>query len=277
MNAGTGRTNVSEHYAKRELGAEILNALRQTGKDLDTLSIDDLAPVDQFHVRGKQSTLELAQRAGISPGQRILDVGGGLGGSARTLASMFNCDVTVVDLTEDYCRVGEMLTARIGLSERVRHQHANALALPFPDTSFDVLWTQHSTMNIEDKSSIYAEFHRVLRRDGRYASQEIMQGDNSPVYFPVPWARDPAISFLQPPATIRSLIERAGFSALVWNDETASARNWYDKRIQTAASGLPPLGIHLLLGEDIVAMSHNQISNLNENRIAIIQAVFRKT
>ena len=150
--------SISAHYAQTDLAASILNALRHAGKNLDALTIDDLAPVDQFHVRGKQSTLELAQRAGISAGQRILDVGGGLGGPARTLATLFGCDVTVVDLTEEYCRVGEMLTARLGLSDQVRHRHANAMALPFPDASFDLVWTQHSTMNIEHKPSVYAEF-----------------------------------------------------------------------------------------------------------------------
>jgi SAM-dependent methyltransferase len=268
---------VSEHYGRQELAASILAALRQAGKNLDALSIDDLAPVDQFHVRGKQSTLELAKLAGIAPGQRILDVGGGLGGPARTLATLFGCDVTVVDLTEEYCRVGQMLTARVRLSDRVHHQHGDALALPFSEASFDVVWTQHSTMNIQDKPSVYAEFARVLRHDGRYALQEIMQGETAPIHFPVPWARDPAISFLQPPATTRALIETAGFRTVHWVDETASARDWYDKRLQNAVAGLPPLGIHLLLGDDMVAMSHNQIRNLNENRIAIVQAVFQKT
>jgi SAM-dependent methyltransferase len=273
--AADNQTKVSSHYARHDLAESIFNALRQTGKDLDALTMDDLAPVDHLHVRGKQSTIELAKLAAIGAGQRILDVGGGLGGPARTLATLFGCDVTVVDLTEEYCRVGEMLTARVGLSDRVRHRYGNALALPFPDSSFDRVWTQHSTMNIEDKATIYAEFRRVLRHDGRYALHEIMQGETTPIHFPVPWARDPAISFLQPPQTQRGLIEAAGFSNLQWLDETANARDWYDKRLQHASAGLPPLGVHLILGEDIVAMSRNQIRNLNENRIAIVQGVFK--
>ena len=169
-----------------------------------------------------------------------------------------------------------MLTQRLGLSDRVAHQQGNALALPFPDAHFDMVWTQHSTMNIELKANIYAEFQRVLRPGGRYASQEILRGENTPVYFPVPWARDPSISFLEAPATIRAIIEAAGFRAKHWIDETPKAREWYDKRVQTAASGLPPLGIHLLLGEDMMSMSQNQIRNLKEKRIAIFQAVFEK-
>ena len=270
------QAEVSGHYAQPDLATSIMDALRQAGKNLDALTIDDLAPVDQFHVRGKQSTIELAQLARIAAGERVLDVGGGLGGPARTLATLFGCHVTVVDLTEEYCHAGEMLTARSGLSDRVHHQHGNALALPFPDARFDVVWTQHSTMNIDDKPSIYAEFRRVLRHDGRYALHEIMQGENTPIHFPVPWARHPAISFLQPPETVRRLIEAAGFTLSDWIDETANARDWFAKRFQAAAAELPPLGIHLLLGADFFAMSRNQIRNLNENRIAIIQAAFRK-
>ncbi len=269
--------SVSQHYSRDGLAQTILDALQRAGKNLDALTIDDLAPVDQFHVRGKQSTLELAQRAGISAGQSVLDVGGGIGGPARTLATLFGCHVTVVDLVDEFCATGSMLTQRLGLADRVVHQQGDATALPFSDKSFDVVWTQHSTMNIERKASIYAEFQRVLRRGGRYVSQEIMRGENSPIHFPVPWARDPAINFLESPDTIRSMIEAAGLSMLQWIDETANARGWYDKRLATAAAGLPPLGIHLLLGEDMLAMSRNQLLNLNEHRIAIFQAVFEKS
>jgi MPBQ/MSBQ methyltransferase len=269
-------TSVTQHYARGGLAQSILDALQRAGKNLDALTIDDLAPVDQFHVRGKLSTIELAERAGISAGQSILDIGGGIGGPARTLATLFGCHVTVVDLVDEFCETGAMLTERLDLADRVVHQQGDATALPFPDESFDVVWTQHSTMNIEPKASIYAEFQRVLRHRGRYASQEIMRGENSPVHYPVPWARDPSINFLESPDAIRGKIESSGFSMLQWIDETNKAREWYDKRLATAAAGLPPLGIHLLLGDDMVAMSRNQVLNLNEHRIAIYQAVFEK-
>jgi SAM-dependent methyltransferase len=148
---------LNAHYGGRDLAASILAGLRAAGKDVERLSPDDLAAVDQFHLRGKEATLELAHLAGLTSGLQVLDVGGGLGGPARTLAAEFDCGITVLDLTEDYCRVGELLTSRTGLSTRVRFQTGNALKMPFPPERFDLVWTQHSSMNIADKEELYAE------------------------------------------------------------------------------------------------------------------------
>jgi ubiquinone/menaquinone biosynthesis C-methylase UbiE len=269
--------SVGEHYGRGDLAARILEALRAAGKDPDDLTTEDLAPVDQFHIRGREATLELAHRARITSGTRAVDVGGGLGGPARTLASEFGCTVEVLDITEEYCRTGEMLTARTGLSALVSFRHASALEMPYPDASFDVAWTQHSSMNIADKERLYKEIHRVLRPGGRLALHEIMAGPTSPIHFPVPWARDPSISHLQPPETVRSLIATTGFHESSWVDETASATEWFQQRLSaTVSEGPPPLGLHLLLGPDFGEMFRNQVLNLGEGRISVIQAVFER-
>jgi len=267
---------LNAHYQRPELGAAILAALRAAGKDPERLAPGDLAPVDQFHTRGRDATLELARLAGVAPGTRVLDVGGGLGGPARTLAAELDCRVTVLDLTEEYVRVGADLTRRAGLADRVRFQHGNALTLPFPDGDFDLVWTQHSSMNVDDKARLYAEAHRVLRPGGRLALHEIMAGAGGRPHFPVPWARQPALSFLRPAAEVRALITRAGFRELAWDDGTAAAVAWFRQRVAAAAAAPspPPLGLHLLLGDDFAAMFRNQVRNLEEDRIAVIQAAF---
>ena len=135
---------------------------------------------DHFHSGGKAATVRLARLFGARPGLRVLDVGGGLGGPARTLAVEYGCDVTVVDLTESYVHAARVLTARLGLGERVRHEVGDALALPYPDGAFDVVWTQNSGMNIADKRRLYEGFHRVLRPGGLLALQEPMAGPVQP-------------------------------------------------------------------------------------------------
>jgi ubiquinone/menaquinone biosynthesis C-methylase UbiE len=268
---------VDEHYGRGDLAAKILAALRAAGKDPDSLNVEDLAPVDQFHTHGKKATLDLARRADITPGMRVLDVGGGPGGAARTLASVFACMVEVLDLTEKFCRAGEMLTVRTGLSDLVSFRHGSALDMPYPDGSFDVAWTQHSSMNIADKERLYQEIYRVLRPGGRLALHEILAGPISPIHFPVPWARDPTLSHLQPPDALYSLIATTGFTELAWVDETASATRWFRQRLPaTPPEGPPPLGLHLLLGPDFDEMLRNQARNLEEHRISILKAVFER-
>jgi SAM-dependent methyltransferase len=267
---------LNAHYAGRDPATAIMAGLRAAGKDVGPITPDDLAALDQFHVRGKEATLELAQLAGLTEGLQILDVGGGLGGPARTLAAEFACDVTVLELTETYCRVGEMLTARTELSERVRFRTGNALEMPFPSESFDVVWTQHSSMNIADKPHLYAEIHRVLRPQGRLALHEIMAGAVQPVHFPVPWARMPSMSFLRPPSEVRTLIAGSGFTEGTWLDVSKASLAWIHQR-QTMAPATPtPLGLHLLFGPVIGVMSRNLTRNLEEQRIAVIEAVFER-
>ena len=270
---------VGEHYARDDLAAAILTALREAGKDPNSVTAQDLAPVDQLHTRGKDATLELARLAGITLKMQVLDVGGGLGGPARTLATEIGCSVEVLDVTEEFCRAGDILTTRTGLGDLVSFRHASALDVPHPDASFDAVWMQHSSMNIADKERLYAEIHRVLRPGGHLALHEIMAGPVTPIHFPVPWARGPEISFLRPPEEVRALIANVGFEESAWIDETTSAIRWFRERLAAAdaASGeLPPLGLHLVLGTNLGQMFRNLARNLQENRVVVVQGVFER-
>jgi SAM-dependent methyltransferase len=271
--------SVSAHYTRADLSTTILDTLRAMGKDPDVLVPDDLAPIDQFHLRGKDATLELANLAGIQRGQQVLDAGGGLGGPARTLASMFDCRVTVLDLTEEFCRTGEMLTERTGLQDRVTFRHGNALQMPFEDGSFDVVWTQHSTMNIPDKPRLYAEIARVLRPGGRLAMHEVMAGPVQPLLFPVPWAPDQSISFLLPPEEMRATIEGAGLSEVAWVDVTTPSLEWLRARVAAFQGGppaTPQLGLNLILGPAIGVTFQSLIRNIEERRAVVVEAVFER-
>lgn len=261
---------MSKTYWDRDgLAEAILTTLATTGKHLDTLTIDDLAPLDQFHAGGKAATMRLARLADLSAGMRVLDVGGGLGGPSRTLAVEFGCQVTVVDLTASYVRAATMLTARLGLSHRVTHHTGNALELPFDDGAFDVVWTQNSGMNIAAKEQLYAGLHRVLRPGGRLALQEPMAGPVQPPIFPVMWARDATTSFLRTPLEMRTLIETAGFQPRVWDDVTT----------ETASSGsgaaAPAYSIQsLVMGDALAAITAAGNRNRDEGRIVMVHAVF---
>jgi ubiquinone/menaquinone biosynthesis C-methylase UbiE len=197
-----------------------------------------------------------------------------VGGPARTLASEFGCAAEVLDLTEEFCRAGAAFTIRTGLSDLVSFRRSSAREMPYPDASFDATWTQHSSMNIADKGRLYREIHRVLRPGGRLALHEILAGPVSPICLPVPWARRPELNHLCPLEDVRECLEETGFKELTWIDETAPTLRWYQERLAAMPAKPPPLGLHLVLGDDLGEMFRNQMRNLEERRISTIQAVF---
>ncbi len=268
---------VSSHYGQDNLSSRVLDALRAAGKDVERLRPEDLEPLDQFHIGGKGATLQLLQRAPLRSGARVLDVGGGIGGTARLLAGKSGCSVTVLDLTEEYCQVGEMLTQRTGLGDRVTFRHGSALDMPFPDASFEAVWTQHSSMNIEDKGRLYREIGRVLQPVRRLALYEVMEGEGGPVHFPVPWADDARISFLRKPEDVRAMLIEAGLREVSWVDMTETMlATLQEGTARQAGTSQPVLGLHILLGEHFPEMLQNVQRNLTEERITLIQGVFER-
>ena len=262
---------INDYWGRDGLERAILGALGAAGKNVDALTIDDLAPTDQFHSGGKDATLRLARLAGARPGLRVLDVGGGLGGPARTLASGFGCHVTVVDLTESYVRAGAALTARLGLGDRVTHRTGDALALEGGADPFDVVWTQNSGMNVADKERLYAGFARLLHPGGLLAVQEPMAGPVQPPIFPVMWARDATTSFLRRPEEMRGVIEAAGFGVRAWDDVTAELAG------PSTGGAVPAHSIQrIVMGDALEEITRAGQRNREERRIVIVQAVFER-
>lgn len=269
---------VAQHYGQSGLLDAITDALRALDKNLDNLAPADLAPIDEFHIRGREATLELAERAGIERGWHALDVGSGLGGSSRFLATEFDCRVKGVDVTPEYCDVATSLSDLVGLDQQTEFYCASALEMPFEDNTFDLAWTQHVQMNIEGKRALYKEIARVLRPGGRFAFHDILAGPGGPPHLPVPWASEPGQSFLIAPDDLRTLLEDLGLKVHSWVDTTKAAHDWFLAGIeQRRRDGVPPLGIHLLMGKTASAKIENVARNLNENRITVFQAVLEKS
>ena len=267
---------VEIHYTRTDLGNAILAALKAAGKDIDRLTPDDLAPVDEFHGGQRPATVRLAELVGFGGTERVLDVGSGLGGPSRYLAWHYGCRVSGDDLTAEFVRVAEMLTRLTGLVGRVDYRQGNALDLPFEDMSFDVVWSQTAAMNNADRDRLYREMHRVLKPGGKLALQEVAAGPGGPPHYPVQWAREPSISFLYSQETTRAKLAAAGFRVVAWQDTTQPALQSATARARNADGTPPALGTHLLLGADWRAMFHNSGRNLEERRTELFNAVLER-
>lgn len=269
--------SLNQHYAPTDIAARILERLRQAGKDLDKLTRDDLAPFDEFHGGGRESTRELARLAALAPGMQVLDIGSGIGGPARTLAAEFGCRVTGIDITAEYCRAAEMLTDKVGLSTQVQFQCGNALDMPFGDAVFDVVWSQNTMMNMEDKARLFTEVHRVLRPGGVFAFEVVLAGQVADPHYPAFWASSPSLSFLVSSEEMRAMLASSGLRERMWEDTTQrTIVNQRKRKLALAAGATPVLGLGVIVPTELEAKMANGLRNNEEGRTRTVEAVYTK-
>jgi SAM-dependent methyltransferase len=259
---------VARHYGEPGIGERILLALAAEGVDIDNLTTATLSTIDQFHTRGLNATREQADAVAPTSSMQVLDIGCGVGGPARFLAETFGCHVTGIDLTAEYVEVAIMLSKRCRLDHLTSFRQANALHLPFGDTTFDLAWCQNVSMNVADKDAFYGEAYRVLKPGGKFAAVEIVRGGQGEPMFPLPWAREPSISFVASAEEMRSSLERAGLRILQWRDTTSDAVAISRNPAEQTRRG--KLGVALVAGADFSTRSANLAKGLAEGCFASV-------
>ena len=265
---------IAQHYTHGSLEAALLDGLRQSGKNPDRIDPDDLAPVDEFHIGGRQATVEFAEQLGLRPGMELLDIGSGIGGPARYFAHHRQCRVTGIDLTDEYVRVAGALSKRAGLADSLKFVQGSALSLPFPAGSFDGAYMLHVGMNIEDKATLFGQVRRVLRPGGVFGVYDVMRIGTGELAFPVPWARTAESSFVAAADDYRRMLRDAGFAVQKERERHAFAIEFFKKmQARVAESGLPPLGLHIVMGADFPHKIRNLVANLEAGRLAPIEMI----
>jgi len=263
--------NIAAQYTTGMSRQNIERALLDAGKDLDHLTPADLGPLEDFHTMGRYATSQLVDLVGITGDDHVLDAGTGIGGTARLVADRFHCQVTAVDVTDEFCETARWLNHLVGLDDTISVQQADVTELPFGDATFDVVFSQHVQMNVADKHRLYREARRVLVDGGVLAIWDITAGPSGPPDYPLPWADRPAVSHLVPPEQLRTALESARFTVEHWNDRTEDAAE-----LMRTMLTLPPnpLGLHAFVSD--FAMKATHLTNaLSDGRLRAIQGVAR--
>mgnify|MGYP005629752683 FL=1 len=269
---------VAQHYTHGSLLRAIRSGVEKLGKTPETVTIDDLAPIDEFHIGGRRASDDFLSQLPLNDGTHVLDVGCGLGGGSRYAASRFGCRVSGVDLTPEFVETGQVLCDWVGLRDRITLQQGSALEMPFDDGSFDAAYMMHVGMNIADKHGLFAEVARVLKPGGVFGVYDVMGTGDDGLGFPLPWAETPDTSAVATAETYKSAFADAGLTVSAERDRRQFALDFFAELTARAASpsGPPPLGLHILMGATGPQKVKNMVENIAAGRIAPIEMVARK-
>jgi SAM-dependent methyltransferase len=275
----TNTRAVEDHYSQGQLLTRIEAGVRAAGKTPETVTIDDLAPVEEFHIGGRQATQDFIEQLDLSAAQHVLDVGCGIGGTSRFVASTCGCRVSGIDLTTEFVEAGKALCTWVGLEDRIDLHQGSALETGFDAGTFDAAFMLHVGMNIADKANLFAEVNRVLKPGGVFGVFDVMRTSDEPMQYPVPWATVADTSALATPQEYRNALTSAGFEITAERDRRDFATEFFDilRKRSEAAGGPPPLGLHIVMGETTPIKVGNMIENVASGRVSPVEMIARKT
>lgn len=265
-----------EQYRSELLYEKILETILSKGIAKENITIREVSAFDEFHVRGRKVSQEIFEDMPFNENSHVLDIGCGLGGTSRMLAHKFSANVKGIDITPEYIRTASLLSELIDLKEKTDFIHADALDLPFVSDSFDLVISQHTQMNIEDKEKFYSEIFRVLKPAGCFVYYDVFKSEGNEIY-PLPWANEEKDSFLISCDEMSNLLEKTGFSEITVCEQSTKAIDFLSIFLEKAKMNESMLiGQKLLMGCNTEQKLMNIFDGLQQSNIVLQSGIYQK-
>jgi ubiquinone/menaquinone biosynthesis C-methylase UbiE len=267
----------TEQYSNSLLFERIIENLVKSGLTKEQITRKHTSVFDEFHIRGREVTVELLTSLQLNQSHKVLDVGCGLGGPCRMIAETYDCKVVGLDLTAEYIRTAQMLSELLHLDSHTQFLQGDALMLPFESKSFDLVFTQHVQMNIEDKAQFYSEINRVLKPGGKFIYYDVFCNGNHPLPYPLPWANKKSLSFLINSTEKDEYLIGLGMNEITTTNQSEKGSKFMNAFLEKAEKKPTLLsGQKLLMGDNTEEKLLNIQKCLTENRIVLQSGIWEK-
>ncbi|HAY69983.1 methyltransferase domain-containing protein [bacterium] len=268
----SGNKDLADHYSFGGLRERIEHGLSTLSQPPTVAS---LGAVDEFHVGGRPATAHLVEQLALGPADRVLDIGSGLGGTGRYIASSTGAAVVGVDVTEEYVHVARWLTELVGLSALVKFVHAAAADLPAQEREFSAATMVHVGMNLSDKAAVFTDIAAQLAPGSAFGIYDLLVTGSERPNYPVPWASTPTTSFLETADDYVAHLVAAGFTVEVVTDRSEAALAGIAHQAAATSKGSSPLGLHLVMGPATPTKFGNLVAAIGSGVIAPTEIIAR--
>ena len=273
----TKSNDLKQFWTRGNLHLRVREAMIEANLIDKKLEIEDLFPIDQYHARGIAATVDLGKRMPISKGNKILDIGCGLGGPARYYAKKFECFITGIDITPSFIELGNEFNQLTSMSNKIDLKVGNGEILELEDNTFDGAYSQHVTMNVAQRDRFFSEAYRVLKKESFFAFTEHGLGPIGEPIFPLPWANTESMSYLLTPNETILLLNEVGFYDIEIIETGDKYMSGYEKLVnQTNTKKTPILGIHVIGGTSMKERSINSLNSIKEKRTFPFEILCKK-
>ena len=185
---------------------------------------DSVRKASQRTVERKVSILD-----NLDEYSRVVDLGAGIGGSARYLAKTYGCKVVALNLSAVENQRHRVMNQEQGLDHLIDVLDGNFESIPYPDDYFDVVWSQDAMLHSGDRAKVFEEAARVLKSGGEFIFTDPMQSEEAQGEFLEPILDRIALESLATPAFYQETAENLGFELEIFEDHTQQLVNHYDR------------------------------------------------